>query len=341
MPTVPTCRWSNRCRCLLIPFILWSVIVSIGSTDRVSQAARRRAVTGQRKSFPHAGQSRSYRIHVPKKYDRRTAVPLVFVFHGGGGTAEVASKMGFTPIANAEGFIVVYPEGLNKHWNDGRDSTKFTQQDARVDDVAFILALLKKLQKEFRIDPDRIYATGASNGGFFSHRLAIDASDKFAAVAVMIATLGEPIDKKFHPSRPISILFMNGTADPFVPYHGGPITPNFLPRLVNSKRHDFGRGTCITTDAAVRLWLVRNGLTGKKPQVSKLPDKAPRDGCRVERHVWTGGKSGTEVVLYRIEGGGHTIPGGVQYLPRRIIGRTCGDFDGLQEIWRFFKRHSR
>ena len=334
-------RLPKRTRCLCISIILLSVIASIGSAEKTVRAARRRAATGQRKSFTHAERSRSYRIHFPRSYDGKTTVPLLFVFHGGGGTAEVASKMGFTPIADAEGFIVVYPEGLNKHWNDGRHSTKFAEQDARVDDVAFILALLKKLQKEFRIDRKRIYATGASNGGFFSHRLAIDASDSFAAVAVMIATLGKPVAEKFHPARPMPILFMNGTADPFVPYNGGPITPNFLPRLVDSKTHDFGRGRCISTGAAVRLWLARDGLANTAPKVTLLPNKAPLDGCRVERRVWSGGKSGTEVVLYRVTGGGHTIPGGVQYLPRRIIGRTCRDFDGLQEIWRFFKRHTR
>lgn len=308
----------------------------------VAQRGSRRALaTGERVAFEHAGRERHFRIHVPKKYDGKSPVPLVFCFHGGGGNAEVASRMGFSPIADEEEFIVVYPEGLNKHWNDGRKSRKFAEQDAEVDDVAFVLALLEKIRNQFRIDSNRVYATGASNGGFFSHRLAIEASDKFAAAAIMIATLPKPFEENFKPKRPIPILFMNGTEDPFVPYDGGPITPNFTPRLVDSKKRDFGRGECTSTDTAIKLWLANNGLGKTPPTVSQLPDKAPRDGCQVERRVWSGGREGREVVLYRIEGGGHTIPGGVQYLPERIVGPTCRDFDGLRTIWKFFERHSR
>ena len=124
-------------------------------------------------------------------------------------------------------------------------------------------------------------------------------------------------------------------------YGGGPVTPNFTPRLIDSKEHDFGRGKCSSTDAAIKLWLSHNQLAGTKPKVAQLTDKDPRDGCRVERRTWSGGTAGSEVVLYRIEGGGHTIPGGAQYLPERIIGKTCQDFDGLKTIWRFFERCSR
>lgn len=327
--------------------LAWVVLATLlaltaGGAIAIAQRASRRApATGERVSFEHGGRVRHYRIHVPKKYDGKRTVPLVFCFHGGGGNAEVGSRMGFTPIAEEEGFIVVYPEGLNKHWNDGRKSQKFVEQDAEVDDVAFVLALLEKLQNQFRIDSKRVYVTGASNGGFFSHRLAIEASDKFAAAAVMIATLPKPFETNFKPKRPIPILFMNGTDDPFVPYNGGPITPNFTPRFVDSKTREFGRGECTSTDTAVKLWLTQNGLSETQPTVSQLPDKAPRDGCRVERRHWSGGREGSEVVLYRIEGGGHTIPGKAQYLPQRIIGPTCRDFDGLRTIWQFFKRHSR
>jgi len=303
--------------------------------------AQRRVSTGERKAFGHDGQQRAYRIHVPPSYDGRTAVPLVFCFHGGGGNAEVASRMGFTPLADQESFIVIYPEGLNRHWNDGRRSAKFAEQDAKIDDVAFVLSLLEALHREYQIDAKRVYATGASNGGFFSHRLAIDASDKFAAAGIMIATMPKPFEQKFRPVQPVSVLFMNGTEDPFVPYEGGPITPNFTPRRTKSADRDFGRGACTSTDTAVRLWLKHNGLDKTEPGIKQLPDKDRDDGCTVVQRVWSGGKAGSEVVLYRIEGGGHTIPGGVQYLPQRIIGKTCHDFDGLRAVWNFFERHSR
>ena len=94
--------------------------------------------------------------------------------------------MGWTPIAEEENFIVVYPEGLNKHWNDGRNARKFAEQDAKTNDVAFVVALLDHLKKEFpKIDPKRVFTTGASNGGFISHRIAIEASDRFAAAGIV------------------------------------------------------------------------------------------------------------------------------------------------------------
>ncbi len=328
-------------RRLLIRLSVLLVIVSAGGILMTSVVAQRRGVTGKRLSLHHGGEQRNYRILVPKSYDGKSAVPLLFCFHGGGGTAEVASRMGFSRLAEQEGFIVVYPEGLNKHWNDGRESKKFTAQDADIDDVSFVLALLEKLRREFRIDPTRVYSTGASNGGFFSHRLAIEASDQFAAVAIMIATMSKPFEAKFRPQNPVSMLFMNGTADPFVAYDGGPITPNLMPRVIDSKTHDFGRGRGSSTDDAIRLWLKHNGLGEKEPIIERLPDKAPGDGCKVERRSWNGGKGGSKIVLYRVEGGGHTIPGGAQYLPERIIGKTCQDFDGILAVWQFLESCSR
>ncbi len=297
--------------------------------------------TGERHAFQHQGKERAYRIYVPSSYNRKTPVPLLFCFHGGGGNAEVSSAMGFTPLARKEGFIVVYPEGLNKHWNDGRNSAKFAEQDAEVDDVAFVLALLDSLKKEYRIDSDKIFITGASNGGFFSQRLAIEASDTFAAAGIMIATLPKPFEDNFHPVQPISILYMNGTHDPFVPYNGGPVTPEFFPiqRKLNPGK-DYQRGQGSSTDKSIELWCAYNG-TKSDPLVNTLTDKDPDDGCTVETFIWSGGKKGTSVALYQVKGGGHTIPGGSLYLPERIIGKICNDFDGLSTIWEFLINHSR
>lgn len=301
----------------------------------------RKKGTGIRHSFQHQGKERAYRIHVPSSYNGKTPVPLLFCFHGGGGNAEVASMMGFTPLAQKEGFIVVYPEGLNKHWNDGRQSAKFSAQDAEVDDLAFVRALLDSLKKQYRIDGNRIFTTGASNGGFFSQRLAIEASDTFAAAAILIATLPKPFEKNFHPVQPISILYMNGTDDPFVPYDGGSVTPELFPlqRKLNPTK-DYQHGECSSTVKSVELWRAYNGIT-TDPVVKKLPDTDPDDGCTVITSTWSGGKKGTSVVLYQVKGGGHTIPGGSAYLPERIIGKVCKDFDGIGTIWEFLKNHPR
>ena len=319
-----------------------TILMLLTITICLSFAQRgRKKGTGVRHSFQHLGKERAYRIHVPSSYDGTTPVPLLFCFHGGGGNAEIGYVMGFTPLSNKEGFIVVYPEGLNKHWNDGRDSPKFTEQDAETDDVAFVLALFNSLKKEYRIDSDKIYTTGASNGGFFSQRLAIEASDTFAAAGILIATLPKPFESNFHPVQPISILYINGTNDPIVPYNGGPITPEFFPGLRKlSPDKDYQRGKCSSTDKSIELWCAYN-RTKADPVVQSLPDKDPDDGCSVKTFTWSGGKRGTSVVLYQVKGGGHTIPSGVTYLPERIIGKICNDFDGVSTIWEFLISHSR
>lgn len=301
--------------------------------------------TGERKTFTHEGTERAYRIHIPAAVAKsESPVPLVFCFHGGGGNAEQSSKMGWTPLADKESFLVVYPEGLNKHWNDGRNAKKFVEQDAKIDDVAFVVALLEKLEKEFLIDPKRIFVTGASNGGFMSQRLAIEASDRFAAAGVIIAGIPKPFvtgQKPLSPAHPISVLMMNGTADPLVPYEGGPITVDFAPRLKRSAATENERGETSSTDEAIALWLKHNGLEEIQPLVENLPDKDTADGCTVEKSSWHDGPDGTSVVLYKVIGGGHTWPGGSQYLPERIIEKTCQDFDGLQAIWEFFRSQSK
>lgn len=111
--------------------VLTLLIISVYLT--YAQRGQKNA-TGVRHSFQHQGKERAYRIHVPSSYEGKSPVPLLFCFHGGGGNAEIGSAMGFTPLSEKEGFIVVYPEGLNKHWNDGRNSPKYSEQDAETDD---------------------------------------------------------------------------------------------------------------------------------------------------------------------------------------------------------------
>src|SRR5262249_25082621 len=139
--------------------------------------------------------------------------------HGGGGHASSMPKFsGFDNLARDPHnlFIVAYPESLNKSWNDSRGLSP-------ADDVAFVRALIDRLEDELPVDPHRIYATGISNGGFFSNRLACDLSDKLAAIASVAATMPTTLPESCHPLRPISVLYMNGTKDPLVPIGGGPI----------------------------------------------------------------------------------------------------------------------
>ena len=274
----------------------------------------------------HGGVTRTFHVIVPTGYDPAKKVPLVIAMHGGGGTAE-----GFTGFvrgqfqreADRHGWLVVLPDGVNKGWVDGRDAT--ADERRGVDDVAFLGAMLDQLEADYAVDDKRIYATGISNGGFMSIRLALDMSDRIAAVAPVTANLQKELDHK-KPSRPIPILFMNGTDDPLVPYDGGFVD-------VFGKK----RGEILSTyDSAVAFgtW---NGCTEEREAVT-LPDWAKRDGTRV--HVHSGKGCEAPVVVYRIEGGGHTWPGGVQYLPKAVVGRVSRDIDGAKHIFAFFAKQS-
>jgi len=283
-----------------------------------------------------AGLQRTYRVHVPLSHDKTKPVPLVVALHGGGGTAEGMVKLtldGFNKLSDQEGFVVVYPDGIGKNWNDGRseEETKYRAHKEKVDDTGFISALIDYFIKVYDINPKSVYVTGISNGAIMSYRLACELSDKIAAIAPVDGNMSQNFLPKCSPSKPISVLVINNVKDPLVPWNGGDITGPFgLKKL----------GKVLSVSQTIEYWVKHNECS-PSPSITEEPDKDPEDGTRVRREEYSGGKDGTEVILYAIEGGGHTWPGGYQYLPARIIGKTSKDIDANEVIWNFFKKHSR
>lgn len=278
------------------------------------------------------GLNRTYRIHLPSGHDRTKIAPLVLLFHGGGGTGQGMEKLtlgGFNRLADREGFIIVYPDGIEKHWNDGRGLQAYRAHRENIDDVGFISALIEHLIRTLNVDSNRIYAAGISNGGQFSQRLACELSDRIAAIGVVATQLPEHLPSSCAPKRTISVLMMPGTEDPLVPWEGGEI--GFR------RGRKFGR--ILSVPESIGFWVKQNQCPGS-PGVTYEPDRDPKDGTRVRREAYVPCGGETEVVLYAVEGGGHTWPGGNQYLPARIIGRTSRDIDANEVIWNFFKKHA-
>lgn len=291
-------------------------------------------------NFRHQHQTRQYRLHVPTSYDGQQPVPLVFCFHGGGGKAKQMERFsGFSTLSEKYGFIVVYSDAIDGHWNDGRGAEKFLEHNSDIDDVGFIMALLTHISHEYTVDRTRVYAVGPSNGGMFTQRLALEHAEAFAAVATLIASLPEPLLDQFAPRAPIAVMLMNGTDDPFVPYNGGEVTPILFPKLAERISRP-SRGRVISTDETVKLWVAHNH-TNPEPLIEQLPDSNQQDGVRMEKFTWDSGDDGVSVVLYKMIGGGHTIPGTFQYLPTRIIGNTCRDVVASELIWEFFSMHRK
>lgn len=277
----------------------------------------------------HGGLRRDYIVHVGISCHSKVPAPLVIVLHGGGGTGEGMVKLtGFNTIADREGFVVVYPNGIDRHWNDGRGVEWYRAHTQDVDDVGFISALIDELSQKLNIDANRVYATGISNGGMMSYRLGCELSDRTAAIASVAASLAVNKVKEWSPSRPMPVLIIAGTADPLVPWDGGDV--RFGERTF---------GTVVSVPDTVKFWVEKNGCVTRLA-ARRLPDSDPADGTAVRREAYSGCRGGAEVVLYAVEGGGHTWPGGLQYLPEKMIGKTSREFNASEVIWQFFKAHS-
>lgn len=274
----------------------------------------------------HDGLVRSYRLFIPSADTGQRSLPLVVVLHGGGSNSrQVMRYTAMNVVAEREGFFVVYPDGVRNRWNDGRI---FEAADLTIDDVGFIKTLVEALVAKHRIDTTRIYSAGISNGGHMSLRLACDLSDIFAAVAAVTANMPQDIVESCNPA-PIGILMMNGTNDPILPYEGGEV------RVLNQ-----GRGIVLSTEDSVSFWRDINGCYSAG-DVVRIADSAPHDGATVSAMIYDTCEFGYPVVLYRIEGGGHSWPGAPPYLADAAVGPTNRDINASEVIWRFFSTLSR
>lgn len=279
-----------------------------------------------REALPWRGLARGYLLYVPAGL--APGAPLVLVFHGSDGDAPQArAAFGFEwdRLADEHGFVVAYPEGFERHWNDCRAAAPYTANRLDVDDVGMTRALVERLVERRVVDPDRVFATGLSNGGQMALRLALEAPELVHAVAAVIASLPAEENLDCTPRRrPVSVLVMNGSADPLNPHEGGPVA---LHGVIGD------RGTVVSSEATVAYFAALAGHDGPGER-EVLPDRAPDDGTTIERTRWAVPGRAT-VVLYVVRGGGHTVPHPEVRFPR-LLGRTSGDLVAAEQIWSFF-----
>lgn len=248
------------------------------------------------------GMQRSYILYVPKGYDASKAAPLVLNFHGYGSNAlQEQAWTGMDATADANGFVVAYPEGVNNSWNAG---TCCQSTGPKTDDVAFARAVVADIESRACIDHKRVFATGMSNGGYLSHLLGCEAADLFAAVAPVAGVLGIPA-AQCKPSRPIPIIHFHGTADTLVPYDGSAVDPS-VP--------DTFKG-----------WADRDGCTG-------TPEQTLQHGSATCQTYKTC-SAGVEVSLCTLTGEGHCWPGQT-FCP---YGAGTADLSANDEMWKFFE----
>lgn len=168
------------------------------------------------------------------------------------------------------------------------------------------------------IDTASNFSGGVSNGGMFVQRLAIEHAEIYAGVASIISSILEPLQDGFQPSMPVSVLFINGTDDPFVPYDGGEVTINLFPNVLPRKPQP-SRGQVLSTDESIRLWRKRNGI-GRSSVSAHVADLEPQDGAVGRIKTYADGERGTCVSLYKVVGGDHTISGDSKFIsPKRYF----------------------
>lgn len=275
-------------------------------------------------SVPSGGLARSYAARVPAKADAGSALPLVIALHGGAGTG--AGMRGLTAldaVADRNGFVAAFPDGVSNSWADGRGTT--AAEVAGVDDVAFIAALIDDVAARTPIDKRRVYVIGISNGGMMSLRVACELSQRVAAIGVVAANLPLSLQSRCNPSRAVPAMFVHGDLDPLMPRAGGVIPLG-------------AGGTVLSTAASVAFWNTRNGCPATATATSVID--AVNDGTSITLSRHAGCSGGAENRFYDVIGGGHTWPGGVQYQPVALIGRTSNDIDASQEAWQFLSGYS-
>jgi polyhydroxybutyrate depolymerase len=249
------------------------------------------------------GLERSYHLYVPTTYRSTRPMPLVFNFHGLGSNGAdqfFYSELAF--LAEKFKFILVSPNGVGNSWNGGFCCGIAAAQ--QIDDVGFTSDMIDEISSEYCVNPDRIYSTGISNGGFMSYRLACDLADRIAAIGPVAAA---NLTISCEPSRPVPVIAMNGTDDLLVSYAGGL--------------------------ASVEGWAAGNGCSEQTEVVY--------DEGEVTCVAYQDCAEDATAELCTIDGGGHNWPGAIDLFELDPVtywwaGHTTQDIDASREIWKFF-----
>ena len=260
------------------------------------------------------GVARSYLLHLPPNAARLKPTPLVVAFHGwpmsGGQMSRITH---LSNVGDAHGFAVLFPDGYRQSWAVPGSATP--AQQAGIDDVAFVRSLIDFLGDQYGVDSSNVTATGISNGGFFAQVLGCRLADHVAGIAPIAGLMSRNLAANCAPSRPVSVLQIYGTADAL--YRGDENTLSFADSLA--------------------FWARADQCTGA-PTADALPDIA-HDKTTVTTTSRTGCASGSEVVGYTVNGGGHAWPGGEPLGSIEEFGVTTQQFDAGELIWTFLSRH--
>lgn len=302
---------------LLLPLLI--ALISIPASSLLQNANTVR-------SFEYKGVERSYLLFSTKPQAGQKGQPLVIALHDEGSSAKNLLRITqgrLNKIAEQDGYIVVYPEGVKKQWDiEGKRASESLYSG----DIGFIKMLIESLGKEMTLDRDRIFVTGMGAGGLLAFQLACEMPEMFKGVAVVSAAMPKQNIDGCKDVSKTSLLLINGTDNPIVPYRGG---------MVYMKKQAVD---VLSTEETIGHWLKKNSCLYHAKE-NLLPDEDPRDKTSITQYTYSGCHTDVLVTLYKVAGGGHTWPGGKQYSKQERIGRTTRDIDAGEEILNFFNQH--
>jgi polyhydroxybutyrate depolymerase len=289
------------------------VLISLPALLALTEAVSFYATNRSNGTIVSAGIEREYLLYVPRSYDPAKPTPLVISLHGGAMWPAAQMEIDrWNRVAEEHGFLLVYPSGVSGR---GPRSWRSGAERGPMRDVPYISELIDTLRASYNIDSTRVYANGLSNGGGMAFKLACTLSDRIAAVGMVGTAIFLPWSG-CTDQRPVPMILFHGTADRAALYEGGTswVAPNLFPSIPGWTTRYAVRNRCEPTPVKWKI----------APDVTRI--EYPR--CA----------ENASVVLYRIEDGGHTWPGG-KPLPEWFVGRTSSSIDATAEMWNFFREH--
>jgi polyhydroxybutyrate depolymerase len=272
--------------------------------------------------------NRTFRIYIPQNFEASEHLPLIIVLHGGGSWGKrMSNYIKINSLADKERFVAVFPDGVKGNWNDGRKNINSYAHTHNINDVAFISGLITYLEKDLNINSGSVFVTGISNGSLMTFRLACEIPQKIRAIATVAGNLPREL-QKCNPEKKIPVLLINGERDPIMPWNGGGVGWGFQKR-----------GNVLSVEETFSFWINQNGCKLPKRYIEE-PDKA-NDGTKVFKQTGLNCQNNNEVVIYKIQNGGHSWPGAFEYaFQENFVGKTSYDIDANEVIWSFFKKYS-
>lgn len=299
------------------------MILAYFNGDDTWQAAPTREVTYEE------GPPRTYRMYVPSTYSQDVPMPAVLALHGrtqNGAAMALTTEMNF--YAERDGYIAIYPDGIDGGWSYLGDLMP-SAFDSRVDDTIFLPQLIDDLAQDFNIDQSRVYVTGFSNGGFMTLRLACENYDDFAAFAVVGAAMYINMQEHCEGSPPVPILFINGTQDISTRWDG--------------VQQEIGNGQFVMVSYSIIdtliYWVQHNGCEPIDTSLIISEPEFPNDTGLIYSRFEQCADNAPAVEIYIVQNGGHNWMGVEGVLDPSIAGLVNTDLHATEAIWAFFQRH--